>query len=155
VKVTKRFTFEASHYLERGDLTPKQNVEHYHACSGFKDCIPLASIKAEHLRAAREPHGHSYILEVTVRGHINADGFVIDFKRLKAIVKEEVVDKCDHRLLNNVEMLKGRTTTCENMLEVFAPVLKKALKKADKSVVLDRLRLWETADSYAEWESTW
>lgn len=69
--LSKEFTFEAAHYLPR-----------YHG-------------KCERL------HGHSYRLLVTVEGEPDAEGMIIDFRELKAIVKENVIDRCDHHLLND------------------------------------------------------
>jgi 6-pyruvoyltetrahydropterin/6-carboxytetrahydropterin synthase len=148
--VTKRFTFEAAHYLERADLLPSENFEHYHACSGFKGRTAFDGSAAQAAQP-RIPHGHSYILEVTVKGPIGADGFVIDFKELKKLVNQHVIEKCDHELLNEVELFRGRPTTCENMLTPIAFAIQTALRTYDRMLELNRLRLWETADSYAEW----
>lgn len=41
-------------------------------------------------RGFREPlHGHTYRVEVTVRGPVGADGYVVDFLVLKRIAEEE------------------------------------------------------------------
>ena len=42
-------------------------------------------------------HGHSYKMEVTVEGLPSQEnGMVIDFKKLKDIVNETIIDKFDH-----------------------------------------------------------
>jgi 6-pyruvoyltetrahydropterin/6-carboxytetrahydropterin synthase len=113
-------------------------------------------------------HGHSYVLHVTVRlndasdGFLPAPGFVIDFKELKAIVNEQVVSRFDHKIilsadylaahpaLTSLENLETWTVepTAENMLLWMRERLHYALPQ---SVVLAGLKLYETSDSYAEW----
>lgn len=114
-------------------------------------------------------HGHSYALHVTVAGNSNEDdylsapGFVIDFKQLKNIVNERVVDILDHKLVLSTvylklhESLKGQENlviweyepSAENMLIYIKKNLQSVFPKEIKLV---KLRLFETADSYAEWQ---
>lgn len=46
-------------------------------------------------------HGHSYKLEISVKGDISKRGMVIDFRDLGDIVKKEVLSKLDHSDLND------------------------------------------------------
>lgn len=69
--LTKEYKFEAAHFLTK-----------YHG-------------KCEHL------HGHSYKLWITVEGEIQENGMVLDFGFISKIVKEKVIKKFDHRLLND------------------------------------------------------
>ena len=52
------------------------------------------------------PHGHSYRVEVAVTGPLQgagpAQGMVVDFDELSAIVKPRVVERLDHSSLNDV-----------------------------------------------------
>ena len=50
----------------------------------------------------RHLHGHSYTLTVGVRGEVNRQGIVWDFADLKGLIEKHVVQKCDHRTLNDV-----------------------------------------------------
>lgn len=50
----------------------------------------------------RRLHGHTYKLVVKVEGTPDKEGMVIDFIRLKNIVKEEVLSKLDHACLNDI-----------------------------------------------------
>lgn len=114
-------------------------------------------------------HGHSYRLEVTIKGTPINDpsrpdhGMVMDFAELKAIVKEHILDRFDHALLlserdrgafDETNTLFGRMEytrfqpTCENLVLEIARVLNDCLPAG---VALRDLRLWETATSYAEW----
>lgn len=121
ITVTRRFTFDAAHYLPGHDG------------------------KCQNL------HGHTYFLDVTVGrpgGLIqggSSDGMVIDFSDLKSIIGKLVVDPLDHQCLN--ELLPYRPTA-ENMANHFFDVLSSAL--ASYEIELVRIRLWETPDSYAE-----
>ena len=122
IKTTKSFTFDAAHFLPN----------HKGKCSNM--------------------HGHTYRLEVTVfrdNGKLinngSDEGMVIDFADLKAIVKAEVIDKMDHKVLN--EVLPFRTTA-ENMVAHIFGVLTDKLQAS--GVIVDRIKLWETPDSYAE-----
>ncbi|PYM11519.1 MAG: 6-pyruvoyl tetrahydrobiopterin synthase, partial [Candidatus Rokuibacteriota bacterium] len=74
------------------------------------------------------PHGHNYIVDVTVRGAIDADtGMVIDLAELKRIVGETVVERFDHADLNQDPAFRGRVPTTENLAitiwDLLAPKL--------------------------------
>ena len=109
MKITKIFTFDSAHKL------------------------PWHKGKCKNL------HGHTYKLEVTVEGPLNEDGIVVDFGEVKKVVKKEILDKYDHKYLNDF----FDNPTAEIMAKDFYDVLKLDLK-------IVRLRLWETPNSYAE-----
>lgn len=118
-------------------------------------------------------HGHSYSLEVTVAGTPLDNpahpkhGMVMDFSDLKAIVKDQIVDRLDHALLLNGNsphrdipeldenfekvVFVDYQPTCENMLSDFVKRIQKLLPS---SVKLVTLKLKETPNSYAEWQAT-
>ena len=57
----------------------------------------------EHPGKCKELHGHSYELVVAVdRGVCGTSGMVLDFSDLKHVVRKEVVELLDHRLVNDV-----------------------------------------------------
>lgn len=116
-------------------------------------------------------HGHSYKLFVTVIGKPISDqtspkyGMVMDFGDLKRIVKEQVVDRCDHFLVVRKTSHNGELTaqlgshytnlelvdyqpTCENMVADFAARISPLLPPGVK---LYSIKLHETATSFAEW----
>lgn len=124
--VTKIFRFEAAHYLPGYD------------------------------GKCRNLHGHTWKLEVEVSGFVTAEtGMVIDFVYLKNLVNDEVISKLDHTCLN--EALEGKMVdcygvvnpTCENLLDWIWKRLSPMGGWTGK-IKLERLRLWETPDSYAE-----
>ena len=89
------------------------------------------------------PHGHSYRLEVAVRGTLQsagpARGMVADFDTIKQIVRSEVVDVLDHTSLN--EMLDNPTA------EVIVSWIWHRLDP--KLAGLSEIVLWETQTSCA------
>jgi 6-pyruvoyltetrahydropterin/6-carboxytetrahydropterin synthase len=115
-------------------------------------------------------HGHSYELLVTLIGEpiddINSpkNGMVIDFKDLKRIIKDLIVDELDHSLVLRSDaspsllkemklnfkriILVDYQPTSENMILDFAQRIQKELPDGVK---LHHLKLWETVTSYTEW----
>lgn len=92
-------------------------------------------------------HGHTYKLEVTVKGYPDYRGLVIDFGDLKLIVNEEIVEKLDHQYLNDV---LDFNTTCENMVVWMFGRLEPKL--SSDRYCLEKIRLWETPTSFADIE---
>ncbi len=95
-------------------------------------------------------HGHSYRLEVTIRGLIkdmpgeSDHGMVMDFGDLSHIVKNSVIERLDHRDLNEVT---GLHTTAENLAHwIWSELTNHGLPQA----LLYRIRLWETESGYVE-----
>lgn len=115
---------------------------------GFEACHKLPHYEG----ACHNLHGHSYKLEVTVSGDIKENvedpkcGMIIDFKDLKKIVNEVAVDKYDHAYLNDF----FPNPTAEIMV---AKIGKDIIEKLPKSVTLVSCKLWETATSYAEFNT--
>ena len=138
IRITKEFNFEMAHALMGYD-GPCKNI-----------------------------HGHSYHLEVTVKGLVknetndSDEGMVVDFGDIKRVVKTEIVDLYDHALVLNEKMgldlpqlnfMQKLITvpfqpTCENLLDHFAKLIQ---AKIPEKVTLIRLYLRETPTSYAEW----
>ncbi len=113
-------------------------------------------------------HGHSYELHVTVKekelndDYVDGLGIILDFKELKNIVQEKVVNRIDHRLLLSKEYVSANKIpwsaeelvvfnvepTAENILIFARDQIAPALPP---HVQLHSLKMWETRDSYAEW----
>jgi 6-pyruvoyltetrahydropterin/6-carboxytetrahydropterin synthase len=85
-------------------------------------------------------HGHNYGIEVTVEGPVDHNGVVLDFDELSAVVQRELVDRYDHRFLN--DFLENPTA------EAIAQDWGKRLDGA--GLALARLRVWETPESSVE-----
>jgi 6-pyruvoyltetrahydropterin/6-carboxytetrahydropterin synthase len=82
-------------------------------------------------------HGHTYSLHISVKGEINKNGLVMDFKDLKETVKQKVIAKLDHTYLNDII----EQPTAENICIWIWRILSKDLK-------LYEIKLYETPDSY-------
>lgn len=95
-------------------------------------------------------HGHSYTLEVTLRGPIKQetgasdDGMVMDFDDLSSVVKQAVIERLDHHDLNEVT---GIRTTAENLAHWIWDAL---LAAGLAETLLYRICLWETAQGRVE-----
>lgn len=140
IRVTKEFDFEMAHALWNYD-GPCRNI-----------------------------HGHSYKLEVTVKGKPSEDtsstklGMVIDFSDLKKIVKSEVVQVFDHSVVISRRAGDKEIQTVSQMFENFHvmdyqpscenllfDMVQRIQNKLPGTLTLVRVKLRETATSYAEW----
>ena len=134
LSITKVFTFEAAHAISCYD------------------------------GACKNIHGHSYQLHVTVAGKIVEEtAMIMDFKKLKSIVQQEVLNDFDHALLLkinelNTELSHGLSTKLIWMKQeptaeyLLLEILARIRKQLPNGVLLKRLKLYETATCYAEWE---
>jgi 6-pyruvoyltetrahydropterin/6-carboxytetrahydropterin synthase len=131
VYVTRRATFSASHRLYNPNLSEEKNFEVFGKC------------------ANPNGHGHNYVLEVTVGGEPNSEtGYVIDLSKLKLIIKQEILDKVDHKHLNHdVEFLRGVIPTAENIVKAFWAILAPRIPEGK----LVSLRLHETENNIVEY----
>ena len=150
LSITKIFTFEAAHMLKGYDGL----------CANI--------------------HGHSYRLEVSVFSpalnpsddFLHSDesdpknGMLFDFSELKKLVNQVIIEPFDHSLILNrnigrelSETLQKNSLrvvhvpyqpTSENLLIDFAGRLQKVLPQG---ISLKKLRLYETATSYTDYES--
>lgn len=116
-------------------------------------------------------HGHSYILHVSVvaikmtNDYLPSPGFIMDFKELKSLVQSNIMKEFDHQLILSSDYIKNNISasqiknlriwemepTVENML-LF--IKNRVQKELPKNVMLYKLKIYETNDSYAEWEFT-
>ena len=94
-------------------------------------------------------HGHNYELIVKVTGVPNPEtGYVLDMKVLSDLVKEEVLNKFDHKNLN-LDTVEFATLnpTAENIAVVIYQLLR---AKLDKDLDL-KIRLYETERNFVEY----
>jgi 6-pyruvoyltetrahydropterin/6-carboxytetrahydropterin synthase len=133
----------------------------------------------KHPEKCRFPHGHSLRIEVVARGrHLDDNDMVCDYKALKMVVTE-LVDRLDHAMaLNSADpQLDGLKAIGERVLlfdnqdpttEVLARWLFEGVAKRlasggtvlspagvsyelPRELELERIRVWETRTSWAEY----
>jgi 6-pyruvoyltetrahydropterin/6-carboxytetrahydropterin synthase len=131
--LTRTYEFAASHRLFSPVLSELENVELFGKCSN-----PAG-------------HGHNYILEVTIEGDPDArTGMVVDLDQLDREVNERVVDRYDHKNLNeDLPEFRGRMTTSEIVVQEIWKAL-----DGNLPAKLFRIRLHETARNIFEVTAT-
>jgi 6-pyruvoyltetrahydropterin/6-carboxytetrahydropterin synthase len=133
VEVTHAFRFSAAHRMHNPRFSADDNRRLYGRCNHPNG------------------HGHTYRLEVTVRGPISPEtGSVAAMKGLQRIVEEEVLARFDHANLDDlITPADGVTSTTE----VLAGLLWRILGAALPPGCLRRLRMEETANNFFEMEA--
>lgn len=141
ISITKHIDFDAAHVLPEGYCGKCRNL-----------------------------HGHTYKAYVTVTGPRNEEefGMVVDFKRLKEAMKQVLPDhmflcyKEDEKNLDykkvaekyeNKVMMFDEPTTAEYMVTVFPYLIENYMYnelEVNKNIQITKMVLYETADSYAE-----
>ena len=94
-------------------------------------------------------HGHNYELVVKVTGVPDKEtGFVMDMKVLSELVQEIIIERFDHKNLNEDSMdFKTLNPTAENIAIVIYNLLRPAI---DMSLDL-QVRLYETERNFVEY----
>jgi 6-pyruvoyltetrahydropterin/6-carboxytetrahydropterin synthase len=131
VYITRQVHFNSAHRLHNPSKSARWNLEKYGPCMnpGW--------------------HGHNYVLEVTLRGQPDPDtGYVMDLGELKRILHVAVVDKCDHRNLNEqVDFMRGINPSTENLVIAFWNQIEPLITSGK----LHAVRLYETPRNFAEY----
>ena len=132
VYLTRVEHFNAAHKLYNPAWTREKNEEVFGKC------------------ANDNWHGHNYELFVTVKGKPDPQtGFVMDVKKLSELIKEQVLEKLDHRNLNlDVDFLEGQFCSTENLAIGIWKVLQPYLPSG---VVLHCIKLYETPRIFVEY----
>ncbi|MCY7290596.1 MAG: 6-carboxytetrahydropterin synthase [Ferruginibacter sp.] len=94
-------------------------------------------------------HGHNYDLFVQVIGEVNVEtGYVMDTKKLSDLIKEKVVERFDHKNLNeDCEEFKNINPTAENIVIVMHDLLRPFIEEKLEL----KLRLYETELNFVEY----
>tara|TARA_B100001059_G_scaffold166767_1_gene166368 strand:- start:160 stop:570 length:411 start_codon:yes stop_codon:yes gene_type:complete len=129
ITVYRKSHFNAAHRLYRPDWDGQKNNDVFGKCNNPNF------------------HGHNYELEVGVTGEVDpVTGYLIDIKKLKTIMKEEVEDYLDHKNLNlDVPEFKDINPTMENIAIFIWNKLRDKLENDFKISVT----LYETPRNYA------
>ena len=131
VYITRRERFNAAHKLYNPKWTFEENENFFGKC-------------ANHFY-----HGHNFELFVTIKGIANPDtGMIMDLKVLKALIKEEITERLDHKNLNeDVDFLKGQLPSIENIIVAIWEILNPKITNGK----LHSLKLIETENNFVEY----
>ena len=140
--------------------------------------VSTAHLLSFHEGLCKNLHGHNYRIQITVEGKQKEDckssnRMVLDFRHLKAAMKEVIEDNFDHaiifsdakyrdeaenELLKWAEkysmrhfILKGKRTTAEDMGLYIKEAMIESLKSKDLSNITSvNVKIYETETSYIE-----
>ena len=110
IELTRCYRFPAAHVLCHPSFDDDENFRVFGKC------------------ANPGGHGHSYGIQVTVTGPVDAEsGEIMSRERLDSIVGERILQRFSHRLLNDDALFEARVPTAENIAraiyhEIEAPV---------------------------------
>lgn len=132
VYATRRETFSAAHRLYNPNFSDDENLRIFGKCSN------------------PNWHGHNYTLEVVVAGEIDPEtGYVIDLKKLKTIIIENVIKHVDHKNLNTeTEFMRDLIPTAEN---ITIAIWNQLVNKIPKGKLFS-VKLYETENNYFEYK---
>ncbi len=132
--LTRVVAFSAAHRYYRPEWSPERNESVFGLC------------------AREHGHGHSYRCRVTVSGPVDPQtGMLIDLAELDRILQEEVRDPLDHRHLNHdvPEFGYGRQIPTAEALAVY--IWQRIAPRLPEPVRLERVRVEEDWDLFAEY----
>jgi len=131
VAVYRQEHFNAAHRLHNPAWSAEQNSSVFGKCN-----LP-------------HYHGHNYELIVKVIGEVDpATGYVMDMKVLSDLIAENVLERFDHKNLNeDVAEFKQLNPTAENIAIVIFKILRPLI---DQTLSL-QIRLYETPRNFVEY----
>jgi|SRR6188768_375989 6-pyruvoyltetrahydropterin/6-carboxytetrahydropterin synthase len=134
VKVSRREHFNAAHRLFNSSWSDEKNKLVFGKCSNANY------------------HGHNYEVVVSVIGEPDEEtGYVFDMKVLSDLIKENVLNKFDHKNLNlDTEFFHRLNPTAENIAVVIWRILR---QKIDSKFEL-KITLYETERNFVEYPAS-
>lgn len=131
IAVFRKEHFNAAHRLHNPAWTGEKNISIFGKCNN------------------PNYHGHNYDIIVKVVGVPDPQtGYLIDLKMLSDLIKENVLQKFDHKNLNlDTTEFKNLNPTAENIAIVIYNILR---EKIDKKFDL-QIRLYETKRNFVEY----
>ncbi|OEK05678.1 6-pyruvoyl trahydropterin synthase family protein [Roseivirga misakiensis] len=135
VYVSRKEHFNAAHKLYNPNWSEEKNQEVFGPC------------------ANANWHGHNFELITTVKGLPDPDtGFVVDLKALSVLIKNEVIEKLDHKNLNiDVDFMQGKMASCEILVMEIWKILAPKVNEITKEGGLHSLKLYETPRNFVEY----
>jgi 6-pyruvoyltetrahydropterin/6-carboxytetrahydropterin synthase len=130
--ITRKEHFNAAHQLWNPKISDEENFTLFGKC------------------ANPNFHGHNFDLYVCVKGQPDPDtGLVMDLKKLKIIIREQVIDDLDHQNMNiDVPWLKDKMPSIEN---ISVAIWNRIAPHLPAGVALHKITLWETQNNFVEY----
>ena len=131
ITVCRKEQFNAAHRLYNPDWPDEKNERVFGKCNNPNF------------------HGHNYELIVKLSGEPDPDtGYVYDLKKLSDLIKENIIEKLDHKNLNlDVMEFKSINPTAENIAVMIYKELRKIIdNKFDIKIIL-----YETERNFVEY----
>jgi 6-pyruvoyltetrahydropterin/6-carboxytetrahydropterin synthase len=139
IRLTRRYSFAASHRLHSHELSDAENTALYGKCNN-----PYG-------------HGHNYVLEVTVAGPLDSKtGQVVNPATLDGLVTQSILRNFDNKNLNeDVAEFACAAPTSENLTLALEARLRAGWDAAfaGQWPRLDGIRLRETRKNTFEWHA--
>ena len=135
VYVSRKEHFNAAHKLYNPEWSREKTIEVFGPC------------------ANENWHGHNFELIVTIKGRPDPEtGFVVDLKKLSTLIRDEVVEKLDHKNLNvDVDFMQGKLASCEVLIIEIWKILDAKLSSITRYGKMHGIRLYETPRNYVEY----
>lgn len=136
VYISRRAYFNAAHKLYNDAWTLQENQDVYGVC------------------ANEYWHGHNFELIVTVKGNPHPQSqWVMDMKKLGALIKTHVTEKLDHRNMNiDVDFMQGKIPTCEVLvIEIWKILFPLIPVHSQNQATLHKIQLFETHNNFVEY----
>lgn len=132
--ITRRYRFPAAHVLRHPGLSDAENERIYGKC------------------ANPHGHGHDYGLELRVEGPVDPrTGWIVPPDVLDELVRERVLGRLGHRLLNEDPLFRDRVPTAENIAIVVHEALADAVARST-GARLARVRVVETPRNHFDYD---
>ena len=126
--VFRKASFNSAHRLHNPLFDDKKNQEIFGLCNN------------------PNYHGHNYDLIVKLVGEVDENtGYLFDLKILNDIIKEEIIERFDHKNLNlDTKEFKNLNPTAENIARIIYELLR---QKIDNKYDLE-ITLYETPRNF-------
>jgi 6-pyruvoyltetrahydropterin/6-carboxytetrahydropterin synthase len=127
--LSRRYRLSASHRLHSPAYTEAKNQDIYGKCNN------------------PHGHGHNYIVEVTFSGAVDpATGMVANLADVDGFMHREIVDRFDHKNLNQQAVFEHLVPTTENLCREIHRIISAGFRHAK----LERVRIEETSNNFFE-----
>src|ERR1700733_4196608 len=125
-----RFSFRLPDFAVPRRVTIEVNKMRFglHSCGAAEGCMFEVTVDdtfaaGHYLRnykgKCENPHGHNYRIRVTLAGaELDKAGLLLDFKDLREVMRH-VIDRLDHRMINDIEPFTVINPSSENLAKYF------------------------------------